>query len=65
MQLTFYNNNCKWNITSKNCESLYYTAVTHAIHQIYINFTKFQLQKKKKKRYTGGPAVAQQVKNLT
>ena len=37
----------KWKITSKNCESLYCTIVTHII--LYINNNKINKKRKKKK----------------
>ena len=37
----FYNN-CRWNITFTNCESLCCTLETYVLHQLYLNFLKRQ-----------------------
>ena len=42
IQQIFYNN-YKWNITFKNCESLYYTPVTYIV--LYIKFTSIGKKK--------------------
>ena len=64
IQQIFYNN-YKWNITFKNCESLYYTPVTYIV--LYIKFTSIGKKKKNSDSRSFDPQfsllLAQLVKN--